>query len=120
MQPSIHIGSFGALFLGAIMAGACATMPPPTAKVATAAAAIRAAQELRAVDTPDAQLRLQYAQDEYQAAQKQIEAGDEEKAERLLDRSAADAELAVAIAKQVRAEKAAVASELEVQKVNTK
>ena len=120
MQPSIHIHAFGALLVCVTTVAACAVMPPPTAKVATAAAGIRAAEELRAVDIPDAQLRLQYAQDEYQAAQKQIEAGDEEKAERLLDRSAADAELAVAIAKQVRAEKAAAAAQLEVQKVNTK
>ena len=95
-------------------------MPPPTTRVASSAAAIRAAEELQAVDTPSAQLRLQYAQDQYKEGQKLIAAGDNERADRVLARAEADAELAVAITKQVRSEKAAIAAQVEVQKLNTK
>lgn len=107
------------LAVAAVVAG-CAAMPAPTAKVASSAAAIRAAEELQATQTPAAQLRLQYAQDQYAEAQKRIAAGDNEKADLLLMRAEADAELAVAIAKQVKAEQAAIAAQVEVQNVNTK
>jgi len=98
----------------------CASAPPPTAKVATSAAAIRAAKELQAKATPTAQLRLQYAEDEYATAQKLIAAGEHEKADRMLARAEADAELAIAIARQVEAEKAAIAAQVEVQNVSSK
>lgn len=110
----------GALFIGTTLLAGCAAVAPPSAKVASSAAAIRAAQELRAVETPTAQLRLQYAQDEYEQAQKLIAVGDNEKAERMLARAEADAELAVAIAKQVLSEKASIAAQVEVQNVNSK
>jgi hypothetical protein len=110
----------GALFVPVSLLTGCAGAPLPTAKVASSAAAIRAAQELQAVETPTAQLRLQYAQDEYGKAQKLIAAGDNETAERMLARAEADAELAVAIAKQVRSEKAMIAAQAEVQTVNSK
>ena len=110
----------GALFLGVVLSAGCAGAPPPTAKVASSAAAIRAAKELQATDTPAAQLRLKYAQDEYDEAQKLIAAGDNEKAQRLLMRAEADAELALAIAKEVSSEKAAAAAQAEVQNVSAK
>ena len=47
-------------------------------------------------------------------------AGDNERAERYFSRSEADAELAVAIAKQVRSERAFNAAQAEVAKVNSK
>ena len=49
-----------------------------------------------------------------------MEAGEHQKAQRVLSRAEADAELAVAIAKQVRAEKAAIQAQIEVQNVTTK
>lgn len=107
--------------LTAALTVGCASLPPPTAKVASSAAAIRAAEELRVTDdAPAAQLRFQYAKDEYDSGQKAMAAGDQDKAERLFSRAEADAELAVAITKQVRSEKAAFAAQAEVQKVNSK
>jgi len=106
--------------VGALLAAGCVAVPPPTARVASSAAAIRAAQELQAKETPSAQLRLQYAEDEYASAQKLIAAGENERAERMLQRAEADAELAVAIAKQVQSEKTAIAAQAEVQSVNSK
>lgn len=113
------IGPLGALIAGAAFLG-CAALPPPTARLASTAAAIRAAEELKAVEIAPAQLRLQYARDQYQAGQKLVEAGEHEKADRVLARAEADAELAVAIARQAEGERAALAAQLELQKVSAK
>jgi hypothetical protein len=112
--------ALGVLLLGAAVAAGCAGAPPPTARVASSAAAIRAAQELLAVEIPAAQLRLQFALDEYAAAEQHMAAGQHEKAARLFERAEADAELAVALAKQARSEKAAFVAQAETQEVNTK
>ncbi len=107
------------IFVTACAAG-CVSAPPPEAKLASSAAAIRAAQELRATEEPSAQLRLQYAKDEYAEAQRAMSAGDNERAERFFTRAEVDAELAVAIAKQVHSEKAFFAAQAEVARVNSK
>jgi len=118
MSPSIS--GWAALLVGFALTSGCATMPVPEAKVVSSAAAIRTAQELRAEETPASQLRLQYALDEYALAQQFMANGDTEKAERLLARAEADAELAVALAKQARSERAAAAAQAEVRDVNAK
>ncbi len=118
MIPQIRILTFPVF--AATLAVGCASAPPPEARLASSAGAIRAAQELQAIDEPTAQLRLQFAKDEYAEAQRAMSAGDNERAERFFQRAEADAELAVAIAKQVRAERAYVAAQAEVAKVNSK
>jgi hypothetical protein len=112
--------ALGAVLMGAAFAAGCAGAPPPAARVASSAAAIREAQELHAVETPAAQLRLQYALDEYAAGQQHMAAGQHETAGRLFELAEADAELAIAIAKQARSAKAAVVAIVEAQNVNTK
>jgi biopolymer transport protein ExbB/TolQ len=115
------IGRLGALLAGAVFVlGGCASWPAPTAKMASTAAAIRAAEELQAADIPAAQLRLQYAKDQFTEGKKLVDMGENERADRMFQRAEADAELAVAIARQVEAEKAAIAAQLEVQKVSSK
>lgn len=114
------IAGIGALLVAAALAAGCASMPPPTAKLASAAGAIRAAEELGAHEIPAAQLRLKYATDQYQAAKRLVDEGEHAKAERVLARAEADAELAVAIARQVQAEKAAIEAQRELQAVHTK
>jgi hypothetical protein len=118
MSPSIS--GMAALILGVALACGCATTPVPPAKVASSAAAIRTAQELRADETPASAVRLQYAIEEYAHAHMLIADGDSEKAERLLARAEADAELALALAKQARSERAAAAARAELQNVNAK
>jgi len=118
MSPSSS--GISTLIAGVVFACGCATTTVPTARVVSSAAAIRTAQELRVDETPDSQLRLQYAVDEYAQAQKLIAAGDGDKAERLLTRAEADAELAIALAREASSERAAYAAEAEVQKVNAK
>lgn len=118
MSPSTS--GIGKLIIGVALVCGCAATPMPTAQVVSSAAAIRTAQELRADETQASRVRLQSAVDEYAEAQRLIADGDGEKAERLLSRAEADAELAMALAKQARSERAAVAARAELQNVNAK
>jgi hypothetical protein len=77
--------------------GACgASIPPPTQRLADAQSATRSARELGANNEPAAQLSLKLADEQIAQAQKAIGAGDNKRAESLLVRAKADAELAVA------------------------
>jgi hypothetical protein len=77
--------------------GACgASIPPPTQRLADAQSATRSARELGANNEPAAQLSLKLADEQISQAQKAIGDGDNKRAESLLVRAKADAELAVA------------------------
>jgi len=77
--------------------GACgASIPPPTQRLADAQSATRSARELGANNEPAAQLSLKLADEQISQAQKAIVDGDNKRAESLLVRAKADAELAVA------------------------
>jgi len=77
--------------------GACgASVPPPTQRLADAQSATRSARELGANNEPSAQLSLKLADEQISQAQKAINDGDNKRAESLLVRAKADAELAVA------------------------
>lgn len=93
------------------MAVACGSAPQPTERLATAQAAVRAAKEVGAKDVPQAQLHTQLAEEQVQQAQKMIENGDNERAEYVLRRATADAELAVALARENDSQKQAEAAE---------
>lgn len=98
----------------------CASVPAPTAKVASSEAAVRAADELKANDTPAAQLHLKLAQDQLESAKKLIEEGDNKRAEYVLTRAQADAELAVALAKETSLAKEAQLAMDKVQELKAK
>jgi hypothetical protein len=88
------------IFVSALLlTAACASAPPPTERMASAQSAMRAAKEVGASQFPTAQLHSQLAQEQFDQAQKAIADGDNERAERLLQRATADAELALAIAR---------------------
>ncbi len=79
------------------LASACgATIPPPNQRMADAQAAERSAKELGAQEEPGAKLSLKLAQEQIAQAEKAIADGDNPRAEALLIRAKADAELAVA------------------------
>jgi len=83
------------------LVGACgASMPPPAQRMADAQSAERSARELGASDEPAAQLSLRLAQEQIARAQKAMGNGDNERADALLIRAKADAELAVAQARE--------------------
>jgi hypothetical protein len=96
---------------GVILWGACGSAPQPTERLVSAQAAMRAAKEVGADQYPQAQLHAQLAQEQLDRAQKLIADGDNEKAERLLWRATADAELAVAVTREGNSKKEAVAAE---------
>lgn len=82
---------------------ACATLPFPHEKVTAAQASIRAAEELGADRTPAAAPFLRLARSEAQQASTMLRSGSSKKLEDvtiLLERSRADAELAIALAKE--------------------
>lgn len=69
-------------------------------KIAATDSSIRAAEELGAPRVPQASLHLQLAKEENQEAQKLIKDGDAKHAEGQLMRAQADAELALALARE--------------------
>lgn len=84
-----------------LLASCGASVPPPTQRMADAQSAHRSAEELGADKNPEAQLSLKLASDQIDLAQKAMKEGENARAESLLIRAQADAELAIA---QVREE----------------
>jgi hypothetical protein len=84
--------------------GACgATVPPPTQRMADAESAERSAREVGANNEPAAQLSLKLAEEQIAQAKTAMAADDNAKADSLLVRAKADAELAIAQAREKNA-----------------
>ena len=98
-----------------VLVGACGGAAMPAGEVASAQAAIRAADEVGAESTPRAALHLKYARDQYAEAQRLMEEDREERASALLLRAEADAEVALAIAREEAAKQRAEAAQQRVQ-----
>jgi hypothetical protein len=81
-------------------AGCASSFPVPTQKLADAESANRSARELGAEKKTDAQLNLKLADEEIEAAKVQMKNGDNRRAEYILLRAKADAELALALARE--------------------
>ncbi len=94
MRPSYIMAAFA--LMGMI---ACASGPRPTGDVTTTAAAIRAAQELGAGAVPPAKLHLQLAKEEAEQADALLANKQKDRASFVLMRAQADAEMAVALAR---------------------
>jgi type IV pilus biogenesis protein CpaD/CtpE len=78
----------------------CASAPVNTDRLSSTEAPIRAAEELGATRVPEAALELRLAQDQMEQAKQFLRNGDKQHADMLLLRAQADAELAVALAKE--------------------
>ena len=87
------------LLVAGLLAG-CASAPPPIERMESSTAAIRAAAEVGAAQVPQAALHLQLAKEQSEHARELIAQGDRPRAEGLLMRAEADAELAVALARE--------------------
>jgi len=83
-----------------LVALACAGAPAPTERLASAQSAVRAAGEVGAKDVPQAKLHAQLAQEQIDQATKLMEEGENERADAILRRAQADAELAVAMSRE--------------------
>ena len=89
------------LLVVAPLLSACgASLPPPTQRLAEAQSAERSARELGANSAPDAQLSLKLADEQIALAQRAMSNGDNQRADSLLIRARADAELAVALTRE--------------------
>ena len=80
--------------------GACASAPPPHERVATSEAAIRGAREVGSEQIPQAALHLKLAEENVQKAKALMKDGDNQVAAFVLLRAQADAELALALARE--------------------
>jgi pyridoxal biosynthesis lyase PdxS len=79
---------------------ACASAPPPTERMASAESAVRAARELGAERVPTAQLHVKLADEEIQKAKALSKDDENGRADTMLQRASADAELALALARE--------------------
>jgi len=87
--------------------GCGASYPPPTQQMSDVQAANRSAVELGAQTNPRAQLHLKLAEDEMKQAKTAMDDGDNQRAESLLSRAKADAELSIALTREDEASKSA-------------
>ena len=87
----------------ALLAAGCGSYPAPTERVASAEAGIRGAQEVGAGSVPAAALSVKLAQEEVQKAKQLMQDGDNKRAELILMRAQADAELALSQAREQQA-----------------
>lgn len=83
--------------VGIVGVAGCGSSVAPNAKVASSEAAIRAAQETGSGKVPEAALHLKLAEEQLQAAKVLIRDNDNKRAEYVLMRAQADAELAIAL-----------------------
>jgi outer membrane PBP1 activator LpoA protein len=111
--------NLGALLLALACAGCASSIPPPTDRLASSEAAARSAQELGATKDPQAALHLQLAKEQNQRARALMRDGDYDEADRLLQRSHADAELAIMLAKEASAKTEAAEAQEKVKKAKT-
>jgi hypothetical protein len=88
------------VFLTVVGSGACASAPPPNDRVASSESAIRGASEVGAEQVPQAALHLKLAQEQLQKAKALMRDGDNNAAAFVLLRAQADAELALAMARE--------------------
>ncbi len=83
-----------------LLAGCGSSLPPPSDRLASAEAAARSARELGADREPKAALHVKLAQEQIDQAKKLMADSDNRRADLVLQRASADAELAVMLAKE--------------------
>lgn len=88
---------------GALLLACGGSAPPPSDRLASAEAASRSARELGAEKEPKAAYHLQLADEQVAQAKKLMADGDNKRADMVLQRAGADAELAVMMAKEATA-----------------
>jgi hypothetical protein len=104
-------------FVSALFLFACgSSFPQPTDKLASAEAAARSARELGAERDPKAALHLKLATEQIDQA-KRLLGDDNRRADLVLQRANADAELSVMLAKETSARKEADEANAIVQKI---
>jgi hypothetical protein len=103
LRPSFYVCAC-ATGVAALAVAACASHPAPVDQMASAEGAARAAQEVGADTNPTAQLHLRLAREEIARAHTFMDQGDNERADFTLLRARADADLALELARESRAQ----------------
>lgn len=88
--------------LGVLAAACGSSFPTPSERLASAEAAARSARELEAEREPRAALHLKLASEQIEQAKALMQSGDNKRADQVLLRASADAELAVQLAKEAK------------------
>lgn len=94
---------WGALGAACAAIGCASSYPSPTQRMADAIATVRGAEEVGANNNPQGQLHLRLAQEGLQNAKMLVDNGDNKRADFVLVRAKADADLALAEARQAKA-----------------
>ena len=103
----LHFGASSlALASFTLSLAACASFPLPTEHLAQAESGARAANELGAGKEPSAALHLKMANDQLAAAKQLIAQGENQRADALLLRAQADAELSLQLTREAQAKTA--------------
>lgn len=106
------------VIVGALFLVACGgSAPVPSDRLASAEAASRSAKELGAENEPKAALHLKLADEQIAQAKKLMADDDNKRADMVLQRANADAELAVMLAKEATAKSEADAAQQKAQAV---
>jgi len=84
----------------ALLAGCGSSAAVPADRVASTEAAIRAAREIGALQTPQAALHLRLAEEQLELSKRLIKENENKRAGWVLSRAESDAEVAVALAKE--------------------
>jgi hypothetical protein len=97
-----HSKATAALFTLASVSlfAACASSPPPKARMASTEASVRAARDLGAGQVPNAEIELRRADDQVAHARALSKKGDNDEADMMLQRASADADLANAYVRE--------------------
>jgi hypothetical protein len=103
--------------LGAFIGSGCAGASPPTERLTTAEAAIRGALEVDATSLPRGALHLKLAQEQVDKAKRYIEDDMNQRADLALRRAQADAELAIALAREHEMKEKARAAHLRLERL---
>lgn len=96
----MRIPCFAAVISALVLVACGSSLPPPSDRLASAEAAARSARELGADREPKAQLHMRLASEQIEQAKKLMADGDNKRADLILQRANADAELSVMLAKE--------------------
>lgn len=117
MLLAVKTSTLSAVALALFLAACGSSIPPPSDRLASAEAAARSARELGADKEPKAQLHLKLATEQIDQAKKLMTDGDNRRADLVLQRANADAELSVMLAKENNAKQEASAAQEKVKAV---
>ena len=98
---------------------ACGGAAVPTEKLTDAEASIRAAKEVGGSSVPQAELHIKLAQEQVELARELSADGENERAAQVLMRARADAELALALARDAQAQESLEAADSKLKSMKT-